>query len=110
MNRSIAALSLVTLAASAGMAAADTSYLPIPTPYDGSSTVDFDFVRADGAGVVEIYTYNAGQQGDLIGSAPVVAGANDNLRVDVGIGTQLDLIAVLRVGGQIVDTTVLPNS
>jgi hypothetical protein len=110
MNRTFAALTVVTLAATAGMAAAETSYLPIPTPYDGSSTVDFDFVRADGPGVVEIYTLQAGQQGDLIGSAPVVAGANQDLRVDVGIGTQLDVLAVLRVGGQIVDTTVLPNS
>lgn len=103
MFKSIA-LAAATVAASASFASADVSYLSnFAMEQNNDTIVELGTVRAAGNGVVEIYSYNAGKVGALLGTEAVNAGANQD--VDVNIrrsGT--DAIAFLKVNGQIVDT------
>jgi hypothetical protein len=110
MKTRFAALALLTLAASASVASAADSFLPLERAYDGGSTVDFETVRAAGTGMLEIYAYTGGEQGDLLGSSPVLPGVNLDVKVNIGNSVGTDLMAVLVVNGQVVDTSILPRS
>jgi len=50
--------------------------------------------------MVEIYDYHNGVRGALLGTEEVRAGANTNVRIDLGLGANKDILAVLNVGGQ----------
>ncbi|MGJ8609616.1 MAG: hypothetical protein ACSHWY_00885 [Octadecabacter sp.] len=97
-------LAIAAIAASATFASADTNYINSLAKEQANDTnVELGLVRADQAGVVEIYSYHAGQTGGLLGSTTVHAGANPD--VDVNIQrSNTNAIAVLKVGGQIVET------
>lgn len=99
-----ATLALAAIAASATIASADTSYL---SDFVGEqargSQIELGTVRAAGDGVVEVYSFHKGEIGNLLGSEAVMAGANIQVDVDVS-RPATDVIAVLKVGGQIVDT------
>jgi len=100
-------LTLAAIAASATFAAADTSSLSNFVGEQASANiVELGTVRADAAGVVEVYSYHGGETGVLLGSQKVKAGANSNVRFGIeNVGT--DAIAILKVGGQVADTQVL---
>ena len=95
------ALAAATLAATASFASAD-NYFEIGTNLDNGSVLELGLVRSDADGIVNIYSYNAGVQGKLLGSEMVRAGANTDVRVNVGSVTTRDVIAVLEVNGQAV--------
>ncbi len=99
-----ASLTLAAIVASATVAAADVNYINTFAKEQANDTqVELGLVRAEGNGVVEIYSYHAGQTGGLLGSAKVHAGANPD--VDVNIRrSSTNAIAVLKVGGEVVDT------
>lgn len=71
---------------------------------EDAAVVELGLVTADAAGVVEIYNYAGGKQGALLGSEDVHAGANQNVRVDIGSQYLNDVIAVLRIDGDVVAT------
>ncbi len=95
---------LAALAATASIASADVNYLSnFVGEQTADSRIELGTVRASGDGVVEIYSFHGGERGALLGSEEVMAGAN--LNVNVGVGRPItDVIAVLTVGGQVVDT------
>ena len=97
-------LALAAIAASASIASADINDISnFVMEQDRSSQVELGTVRATDNGVVEIYSFHKGEVGDLLGSEMVHAGAN--LQVDVDIARPAtDAIAILKVGGQTVDT------
>jgi hypothetical protein len=97
-------LALATVLGTATLAAADTSYFSLQNTMGGSDTLDLGVVTAAGNGTVSIYDYRLGTQGKLLGSEAVNAGANSDVRVDVGTAPIGDVIAVLTVNGQIVAT------
>ncbi len=68
------------------------------------STVELGQVRAAGNGVVSLYDFHGGVQGALLGTEEVAAGANYDVRVNLGQRPINDVVAVLTVGGQVVDT------
>ena len=70
---------------------------------DGDGVIELDTVRAASDGVVEIYAFNTGEIGDLLGSEMVSGGANANVRVGLGGTPVTDVIALLKVDGQVVD-------
>ena len=88
----------------ATIASADTNNISnFVMEQDRGGQVEFGTVTATGDGVVEVYTFNKGVVGALIGSEMAKAGVN--LNVDVNILRQgVDAIAFLKVGGQVVDT------
>ena len=95
------ALVAATLAATASVASAD-NYFAFGENLDGASTLEIGLVRAEGAGVVEIYDFHNGELGQLLGTEMVNAGANPDVRVNVGVSPKQDVIAVLKVDGEAV--------
>lgn len=95
------ALIAATIAATASAASAD-SYFAFGERLDSSSILDLGIVTSDGAGVVEVYDFSRGEIGQLLGTEVVNAGANADVRVNVGGRPAQDVIALLKVDGQIV--------
>lgn len=91
-------LAAATIAATATTASAYNA-LPFGETFEQTDTLAFDFVRAEGAGTIEIYDFRTGVRGDLLGSEEVRAGVNTGIKVDLGLGANSDIIAVLNVGG-----------
>ena len=100
----IIALSLAAAALTASAAAAD-GYIDFTSErQDRGSVVALNTVTTDAGGVVEIYDFQGGEIGDLLGSKNVMAGANSNVRVNIGAPSQTDAIALLKVDGEVVAT------
>ncbi|MFO8127301.1 hypothetical protein [Yoonia sp.] len=95
------ALVAATIAATASVASAN-NYFEFGERLNSSSVLDLGLVRAEGAGVVEIYDFSRGEVGQLLGTKRVNAGANTDVRVNVGIRPTQDVIALLKVDGQTV--------
>ena len=95
------ALIAATIAATASVASAD-NYFQFGENLESSSVLDLGLVRAEGAGTVEIYDFSKGEVGRLLGTEMVNAGANADVRVNVGIRPQQDVIALLKVDGETV--------
>ncbi|MEL6516757.1 MAG: hypothetical protein AAFQ39_03505 [Pseudomonadota bacterium] len=73
------------------------------------STAELGQVTAKGAGVVSIYDFHKGEQGALLGTEEISAGANYDVRVNLGKRPVNDVVAVLTVDGQVVDTLELDS-
>ena len=95
------------MASTATIASANYNYFSLVTDLDADTSLELGIVRAASDGVVEIYDYRGGEQGDLIGTTEVFAGANDDVSVDVLTPPQSDVLAVLKVGGEVVDMQVI---
>jgi len=68
------------------------------------STVELGQVRADAPGVISLYDFHKGEQGALLGTQDVAAGANYDVRINIGKPLVNDVVAVLTIDGQVVDT------
>jgi hypothetical protein len=100
-------LAAVVIAASASIASANGSYLSTFAPSQERMTeVELGLVVAEAKGTVEIRDYRNGQIGKLLGSEAVKAGGNPFVEVEITPSFG-DAVAVLTVGGNIVDTQVL---
>ncbi|MBU2991812.1 hypothetical protein Q4555_13995 [Octadecabacter sp. 1_MG-2023] len=100
-------LALAAIAASATIASADGNYLTNFAPStDRDTEIQLGLVVAEAPGVVEIYSYTNGQTGALLGTEAVHAGGNADVEVEV-TPAYGDAIALLKVGGQVVDSEVL---
>ena len=100
-------LAAVVIAASASIASAGASNISnFVEQQDSNGLVEMGTVTAEGNGIVEIYSFHKGVQGNLLGSETVKTGANANVRVPL-LQQNLDAIAVLTVNGQVVDTQEL---
>ena len=95
----IFAAAAAAVTATAG--AADT-YFEQGRTLDASDVLELGLITADGAGVLEIYDYRTGTQGALLGTERLTAGANTNVRVNTGLPANQDVIAVIKIDGQVV--------
>ena len=95
------ALIAATVAATATAASAD-SYFGDKGALDAKSNLEIGLVRAEGDGIVEIYDFRGGELGTLLGTETVNAGANQDVRVGVGIAPTQDVVAQLKVDGEVV--------
>ena len=95
------AIIAATIAATASAASAD-SYFGDKGALDAQSNLELGLIRAEGDGVVEIYDFRRGEIGALLGTETVNAGANTDVRVGVGIAPTQDVIAQLKVDGEVV--------
>jgi hypothetical protein len=81
------------------------------TPIQRDSTrIQLGMVRAAEDGVVEIYNYDNNVMGELLGSAPVSAGANEDysVRLTTPVGMESkSAIAVMKINGEVVASQVL---
>ncbi|SDE46562.1 hypothetical protein SAMN04488567_1789 [Limimaricola pyoseonensis] len=87
----------------------DNAFTSLSRIQDNTKIVDVGTVRSGGDGVVELYTFHAGRLGDLIGTERVHAGANSDVRIDTRRPVRGDVMAVLKVDGQIVATHQFRN-
>lgn len=94
-------IAAATVAMTASAASAD-SFFSFGDTLDAGAVAELGTVKAQADGVVEIYNYAGGQIGALLGSEEVHAGANKNVRVQIGTQYLNDVIAVLKVDGQTV--------
>ena len=100
-------LKTIALAAAATVALASTASANAFSFNDmniSGSTAELGQVTTKGAGVVSLYDFHRGEQGALLGSEEVAAGANFDVRVPLGVRPINDVIAVLTVDGQVVDS------
>jgi hypothetical protein len=95
------ALIAATIAATASAASAD-SFIQFGERLDSSSVLEIGQVTSEGAGVLEIYDFSKGELGQLLGTETINAGANADVKVNVGIRPTMDVIALLKVDGEVV--------
>jgi len=74
-----------------------------------SQSVQLGQVTSGSDGVVSLYEYHAGEQGALLGTETVSAGANYDVRVTLDRPAIRDVLAVLTVDGQVTATQELEN-
>ncbi|MEY1554558.1 hypothetical protein AB3Y40_02895 [Yoonia sp. R2331] len=96
----------LTLAAAVALTAgaASANGFGFQESVEDRNSIELGLVTAAADGVVEIYNLQAGNQGALLGATMVNAGANDDVRINIGNGFKTDVLAVLKVDGQIVAT------
>ena len=95
------ALVAATIAGTASFASAE-SYFQFNDTIEDTSVLELGLVRAESAGVVEVYDYARGEIGALIGSEQVRMGANSDVRVNAPIRPTDSVIALLKVDGETV--------
>ena len=102
--KSIALIAATIVATASGASA--SNYFEYGRTLDAGDTLQLGTVRADAGGVVEVYDYHTGQAGALLGSEVLNAGVNTNVRIDTGLPANRDVIAVLKVDGEVVVSKV----
>jgi hypothetical protein len=89
-------IALAATLGSATLAAADTSYFGIDRLHGDTARVDLGTVRSATDGVIELYDFNNGTVGELLGTTEVSAGANSHVNI-VAPGRLInDVYAVLK--------------
>ena len=109
MSKFTFALAAAALAVTATFAAAEPfntagNYFGGVTTVRANSAFDVALVTTTGAGTLSLYDYSSGVQGKLLGEVAVNQGANADLRINLGVPPQNDVLAVLTVGGQVTAT------
>lgn len=109
MSKTLFVLAAAAVVGAATFAAAEPfnsagNYFSQSTTVEANSVFDVALVTTTGAGTVAIYDYNAGTQGALLGQIAVNAGANADLRINLGVPPRNDVIAVLTVAGEVTAT------
>lgn len=110
MTNRIIALAAAALIGSATLASASINAFDFSRTVAASDTLDIGLVRATDAGSVEIYNVLDKEFANALGTTEINPGANRDVRVDVGFKPQQDVVAVLRVNGEIVATQQLSVS
>ena len=106
MSKFTFALAAAAVAVTATFAAAESTnsagnYFGGVTNIVANSAFDVALVTSSGAGTLTLYDYSSGVQGKVLGETAVNAGANADLRINLGVPPQNDVLAVLTVGGQV---------
>lgn len=78
--------------------AASAAGFGFQTTVSDDSAITLDLVRADDAGVVVIYDYTGGEFGDVLGTADLNAGANDDVIIPLDNNIAQELAAVIYAG------------
>jgi len=101
--KTLVAATLLTAAGSAAFAGAN--YIKAGDAQNTNSGVTLELVRADSDGVIYAYDARTGTDGKVLGSTPVKAGANTDVRVNFKTPALNDVLAVLYT-----DDTTTPSA
>ena len=82
-----------------GAALADTSYFQMESTIERGDQIDLGTVRADDGGMLEVYSFHCGTKGELLATESLLPGVNENVRLNVGIGTPGEVLAVINKDG-----------
>lgn len=94
------------IAMSLGSAASAESYFTCMNPLESKPVLELGEITSDGNGVVEVYDFRLGEQGEMLGTVDVNQGANADVRLNVGMPPLGDVLAVLTIGGEVVASKV----
>ena len=92
------ALALLAGATLAASTASADSYFSLATVQGSPTLVEFDVVRSDADGVVEVYDFSRGTLGPLLGSKRIHEGVNPDVRISLTPPPARSAVAVLRIG------------
>lgn len=68
------------------------------------SVLDFGVISTDEPATLEVYELIAGEMRDMLGSVPLNAGANADVRVNVGMTPRNDVLALIKAeDGHVLD-------
>jgi hypothetical protein len=95
------ALTAALVMGSATLASAESTFY-LERIQDADDIVRFSNVLAEEDGVVEVYSFRQGRIGDLLGRESVSQGVNSDVMISVRTQPVGDLMAVLKVDGQVV--------
>ncbi len=96
-------LALAALAGSAALASAET-YFSVPTVQDRDGLMELGTISSDGDGVLQVFSYQAGEKGPLLGWQALSAGANADVKVPVNSTPYTTALAEIVLDGQVVAT------
>ena len=95
LKATLKTLAVASVLATTAVAASAEDYIFIKATQNVVANVTVDLVRASGPGTLNVYDFHKGEQGDLLGSARVVEGANSNIKVNFTKSAIDDVIAIL---------------
>ena len=99
MKRFIATLAILAGTASLASADAFTSISEVQ-PRDG--ILELGTIRSDADGMVQVFSYQNGEKGDMLGWEALHAGANSDTKVPLMTTPRTSALAEVVVDGQIV--------
>lgn len=85
--KSLFALSLIALVGSATLASADSYFTSLSNVQKHDGMIELGTISTDAAGMVQIYRYQAGERGALLGWEALHAGANPDVKVNVPLSS-----------------------
>ena len=93
------------LAGSATLASADTYFTSLSDVQQRDGIMELGTIASDSDGVVQIYSYQRGEKGSLLGWEALNAGANSDVKVPVVTSTPFSTaLAEIVLDGQVVAT------
>jgi hypothetical protein len=103
----LASAALATLLASSAGAQTMHSFFANTATFKPTSELELESFNSPGAGTVEIFDYSGGVQGAVLGSADVTEGANSGVKISLAHMANSDVLAVLKVEGQVIGMDLL---
>lgn len=105
--KSILTLATVAFLGTTGLVAAQESgtavdAFSLPQAQRDDGVIELGTVTAQADGVIEIYDAGDTEMATILGSEPVTAGANTDVKVTLTTQPISDVVAVLRVNGEVV--------
>lgn len=81
-----------------GTTAAADAWFGSQSIVEDDSSIVLDLVRTDEAGIVAIYDFTGGEFGEILGTASLNAGANNDVNVPLDLNNAQTLAAVIYQG------------
>jgi len=88
----------IVAALGTGTAAAADGWFGYQTTVSEDSSITLDLVRTNADGFVAVYDFSTGDFGEMLGTAELTAGANDDVTVPLGENDAQTLAAVIFEG------------
>jgi len=92
---------LAVLAGTASLASAE-SYFSLSEVQERDGIIELGTISSDAAGMVQIYSFQSGEKGPMLGWEALHAGANSDTKVPLSSTPRTSAIAELVVDGQVV--------
>jgi hypothetical protein len=96
--------SLAVLAGTATLATAETYFTTLSDVQGRDGIMELGTISSDSDGVLEIYSYQGGEKGPMLGWEALSAGANSDVRVPVNSTPFTTALAEIVVDGQVVSS------
>lgn len=98
---------LAATVATASFAAQSGGFIDTAEKISASQGLNIDLVNASSAAVLEVYTLTNGAADQLVSSRDLAAGVHTDLRLSSPKTPTADLIAVLKINDQVVDSQII---